>query len=153
MKRLIEPPDRFTQSDIEDAERTLRWLELHRENPKTAAAIMKQNGEREWIVKSKNIPCAWYAADVLAPANGIRCIARAAKFGKFDRRYHATACAQRGSGKLRRTHIGASSWEDRKVSIVFAYRNSIKALLPMQPNTAEKMAYRSSQDEAINRVA
>ena len=152
MKRIIEP-DKFMQSDIEDAERTLRWLELHRENPQTAAAMMKQNGEREWIVKEKNIPCAWYAAAVLAPANGITCLGKAATFGKYDKRFHATACGNKGDGKLRRTHIGASSWTDRRIAICFAFRNSVRQLLPMQPNTSEKMAYRSTQDEAINRVA
>ena len=152
MNRVIEP-NIFMKSDIEDAERTTRWLELRHDNPETAAGIMKENSEKEWIVKDKNIATAWYAAEILAPANGITCLSKAAQFGKFDRRHHACICATKGEGKLRRTLIGASSWTDRKVAICFAFRNSIRQLLPQQPNTSEKMVYRSTQDEAINREA
>ena len=152
MQRAIEP-NIFMKSDIEDAERTTRWLELRHDNPETAVAIMKENGGKEWIVKSKNIAAAWYAAEILAPENGITCLSKAAKFGKFDERYHACICATKGEGKLRRTLIGASSWTDKRIAICFAFRNSVKQLLPQQPNTTEKVAYRSTQDEAINREA
>ena len=152
MKRAIEP-DKFTKSDIEDAERTTRWLALRHDNPETAAGIMKENGEKEWIVKDKNIATAWYAAEILAPANGITCLSKAAKFGKFDQRFHACTCATKGDGKLRRTLIGASSWTDRRIAICFAFRNSIRQLLPQQPDTTEKVAYRSTLDQAINREA
>ena len=152
MKRAFQL-DRFMKSDIEDAERTTRWLLLRHENPDTAAAIMKENGEKEWIVKDKNIATAWYAAEILAPENGITCLSKAAKLGKFDERYHACTCATKGDGKLRRTLIGASSWTDQRIAICFAFRNSVKQLLPQQPNSTEKIAYRSTLDEAVNREA
>ena len=152
MKRAIEP-DRFTKSDIEDAERTNRWLALRHEDPETAAAEMKKNGEKEWIAKSKNIATAWYAAEVLAPQNGITCLSKAAKFGKFDQRFHACTCATKGAGKLRRTLIGASSWTDRRIAICFAFRNSVKQLLPMQPNTKEQVAWKEKQSDAIRKFA
>ena len=134
-------PNRFVQSDIEDAERTRKWLQK---------ADMRR--EKKWIDKDKNIPCAWYAAEVLAPANGIRCLSKGATIG-MDRRHHAYVTAKKGDGIFARTHGGASSWNDRDIAICFAYRNAIRQLLPMQPDTTERVAYRDRQDNAIRKYA
>ena len=52
----------YYQSDIRDAIRTRKWLRGE-----------DMSGQAKWIVKEKNIPCAWYAMSVLAPENGIKC--------------------------------------------------------------------------------
>ena len=70
-------PNRFVQSDIEDAERTRKWLQK-----------ADMSHEKKWIDKEKNIPAAWYAAEVLAPANGITAGRREA-FQGMDRRWCA----------------------------------------------------------------
>ena len=149
-KALLASDNQYLKSDAEDAERTLRWLALRRENPETAAAVMKENGEKEWLVKSKNIAAAWYAAEILAPQNGITCLSKAAKFGKFDQRWHASTCATKGDGKLQRTHIGASSWTDRRVAICFAFRNSIRQLLPQE---AIAVGWRETKEKAERKFA
>ena len=134
-------PNRFVQSDIEDAERTRKWLQK-----------ADMSHEKKWIDKEKNIPAAWYAAEVLAPANGITAGRREA-FQGMDRRWCAFVVARKGSGPFARAQIGASVWENREVAICFAYRNAIRGLLPMQPNTTERAAYRDTQDNAIRRYA
>ena len=64
-KPIRRHPNPFVQSDIEDAERTLKWLRKE-----------DMSRELQWIDKDKGIPTAWYAAEVLAKQNGIRCIHR-----------------------------------------------------------------------------
>ena len=150
-KALLSSDNQYLKSDAEDAERTLRWLALRRENPETAATAMKENDEKEWLVKSKNIAAAWYAAEILAPQNGITCLSKAATFSKFDKRWYGCVSAGKGSGKLARVHMGASRWTDRKVAICFAFRNAIRQLLPMQPNTAEKAAWSETKNQAARK--
>ena len=135
-------PDKFIQEDIEDAERTARWLDKQ-----------DMSRDKKWIVEEKNIPCAWYAAETLAKMNGITCGKKRAFQSEFDNRWYAFVVAHKGSGKLARAQIGASSWEERRTAICFAYRNAIRGLLPMKPNTAEKAAYRDRQDNAIRKYA
>ena len=53
----------YYQSDIRDAIRTRKWLRGE-----------DMSHEPKWIVREKNIPCAWYAISVLAPENGIKCL-------------------------------------------------------------------------------
>ena len=134
-------PNPFIQSDIEDAERIARWLNKE-----------DMSRDKQWIVKEKNIPCAWYAAEVLAPQNGITCGQKRAFLSPFDERWHAFVVAHKGTGKYARAQIGASSWDDRRTAICFAYRNAIRGLLPMQPNS-EPLAYRDRQDNAIRKYA
>ena len=128
----------YYQSDCEEAERTLRWLNKY-----------DMSREKKWIVKEKQIPCAWYAIGTLAPQNGIKCIRKHSFQSAVDGRWHALVIAGKGSGKYARRHIGAGSWNDRRLALCFAYRNAIRQLLPMQPDTTEKLAYRSSQADAI----
>lgn len=132
--------NRFYQSDVEDAERTLRWL--RKEDMRLAL---------QWIDQKKNIPTAWFAIEVLAPENGIKCIHKYAIFGKYDQRYHAEVLAGRGHGKYRRSHFGSSSWHDERIALCFAYRNAIRQLLPMKPNTKVKLAYRSNMQDEFER--
>lgn len=149
-KRSTPPPPRtrFEAADIEDAHRTLRWLDGK-----------DMSKEKKWIVKEKNIPCTWFAIQVLAPENGISSIAKAAKFGKYDKRWHAYVSAAKGHGKLQRIHGGASSFgyfsddnKDKRIALAFAARNAIRQLLPMQPNTTEKMAWRGDEKEARKHI-
>ena len=145
-----QPPpaaNEFEASDIRDAELVKKWL-----------AGEDMTDAPQWIVKEKGIPHAWYAIDVLAPANGIKRIAKAANYSNYDDRWHAVICAGRGHGKLRRTHMGASSWgrEDdeslnKKIALAFAARNSIRQLLPMQPNTTEQVAWQETKDQAARK--
>lgn len=146
-RRTTPPMNQYEKSDLEDAERTLRWL---------SGADMTH--EKKWIVEEKNIPCAWFAIKVLAPQNGIKRISKAAAFGKYDKRFHAIVFAGRGSGKLRRVHSGASSFghygcpkKDKQVALAFAARNCIRQLLPMQPNTTEKVAWKETKKRAAQR--
>ena len=142
--------NRFVQSDREDAQRTLKWLRGE-----------DMSREKKWIVPSKQIPCAWYACEVLAPQNGIKSVKKQTFQGKFDKRIHALVVTGKGHGELRRGGIGAASWYDEKMSdkenkqvaLAFAARNSIRQLLPMDPNTAERAAYRDSQSNAIKKYA
>ena len=141
------PANEFEASDIRDAELTKKWL-----------AGEDMTDAPQWIDKEKNIPHAWFAISILAPENGIRRIAKAATFSNFDERWNAVVTAQRGHGKLRRTHMGASAWgrEDddemsKRIAIAFAARNCIKQLLPMQPNTAEEVTWRNTKDKAARR--
>ena len=76
-KPIRRHPNPFVQSDIEDAERTLKWLRKE-----------DMSRELQWIDKDKGIPTAWYAAEVLAKQNGIRCIHREVRRG-MDRRYYS----------------------------------------------------------------
>ena len=145
--RTQPPLNEFEKSDILDAELTKRWL-----------AGEDMTDAPKWIVEEKGIPHAWYAIDVLAPANGIKRIAKAANFSNYDERWHAVIAAGRGHGKLRRTHMGASSWgrEDdeelnKRIALAFAARNSIRQLLPMQPNTKEKVTWKETKDQAARR--
>ena len=98
----------------------------------------------------KQIPTAWYAISELAPENGIKRKAIHAKIG-MDGRYYAYVTATRGYGKLARSHGGASSWEDRRIAICFAYRNAIRQLLPQQANSKERLAYTSNQQDELER--
>ena len=132
--------NRYYQSDIRDAIRTRKWLAGH-----------DMSRERKWIVKDKNIPTAWYAISVLAKQNGIRCVSRHATQGK-NGYWNAVAVCQKGDGKLRSTRMGASTFHDKKMALCFALRNSIKWLLPQAPQ-GERMAYRDTQDNALERYA
>ena len=129
--------DKFYQEDIRDALRTRDWL---------AGKDMRH--ERKWIVESKNIPCAWYAISVLAKQNGMRCLYRNATKSR-DGYWRAIACVQKGHGKLASTRIGASTYHDKQMALAFACRNAIKWLLPQAKG--EKMAYRDTQENAIER--
>ena len=121
-KPIRRHPNKFVQSDIEDAERTLKWLRKE-----------DMSRELQWIDKDKRIPTAWYAAEVLAKQNGIRCIHRETHKG-MDRRYYAVVRAVMGHGKYRRTHGGASAWDNKEIAQCFAFRNAIRQLLPQSPN-------------------
>ena len=131
----------YYQSDIRDAIRTRKWLAGH-----------DMSNEPKWIVREKNIPCAWYAISVLAPQNGIKCLSRHATKSKFDGYWNAVAVCKKGSGKLASTRMGASTFHDKKMALCFACRNGIKWLLPQAP-TAERMAYRDTQKNALDRYA
>ena len=135
----LDTNNRFYQSDVEDAERTQRWLD---------GANMKL--ALRWINPKKQIPTAWYAISELAPENGIKRKAIQAIIG-MDGRYYAYVTATRGYGKLARSHGGASSWEDRRIAICFAYRNAIRQLLPQQANSKERLAYTSNQQDELER--
>ena len=131
----------YYQSDIRDAIRTRKWLAGH-----------DMSDEPKWIVKEKNIPAAWYAISVLAPQNGIKCLARHATQSKYDGYWHAVAVCRKGDGKLASTRMGASTFHDKQMALAFACRNAIKWLLPQAP-TGERMAYRDTQDNALERYA
>ena len=134
----LEPhPNPFVQSDIEDAERTLKWLRKE-----------DMSRELQWIDKDKGIPTAWYAGEVLAKQNGIRCIHREV-FRGMDRRFHSIVRATVGHGKLRRTHNGASVWTNKEIAQCFAFRNAIRQLLPMQPNTTEQTAWTDTKENIL----
>ena len=145
------PIDHFMQSDIEDAARTERWLRLCRENPDRQPGEGMED-ELQWIVEDKQIPTAWFAAEILAPQNGIRCLDKQVALG-MDRRHHAIVKAEKGSGPLRRTHQGAGVWMKSNIAICFAFRNAIRQLLPMQLYTTEKVAYRDTQENAVRKYA
>ena len=98
-KPIRRHPNPFVQSDIEDAERTLKWLRKE-----------DMSRELQWIDKDKGIPTAWYAAEV--------------------RRYYSVVRATIGHGKLRRTHGGASVWDNKEIAQCFAFRNATWQLLP-----------------------
>ena len=129
---------KYDRADRADASLTLRWL--------TGGDMTQQ---RKWTVKDK-IPTAWYAAEVIAPANGITAGKRDA-WQCSDGRWCAYVVARKGSGPLARAHIGAAIFEDRQIAICFAYRNAIRQLLPQSPN--ERMAYRDTQKNAIRKYA
>ena len=131
----------YYQSDIRDAIRTRKWLAGH-----------DMSDEPKWIVREKNIPTAWYAISTLAPQNGIRCLHRCATQSKYDGYWHAVACVKKGDGKLASIRTGASTFHDKKMALAFACRNAIKWLLPQAP-TGERMAYRDTQDNALERYA
>ena len=99
--------------------------------------------------RSKSRPLGM-PSEVLAPENGIKRKAIQAKIG-MDGRYYAYVTATRGYGKLARSHGGASSWEDRRIAICFAYRNAIRQLLPQQANSKERLAYTSNQQDELER--
>lgn len=138
--------DKFMRSDIEDAARTERWLRLCRENPDREPGEGMEN-ELEWIVEDKQIPTAWFAAEILAPQNGIRCIEKHTAPG-MDGRHHAIVKAEKGSGPLRRTHQGASAWEKSNIAICFAFRNCVRQLLPQQLN-GEKVAFTGTKVDVL----
>ena len=131
----------YYQSDIRDAIRLRKWIAGH-----------DMSNEPKWIVREKNIPCAWYAISTLAPENGIKCVHREAVKSKFDGYWNAIVIATKGSGKYASTRIGASHFHDRQAALCFAYRNAIKWLLPQAP-IGERMAYRDTQDNALERYA
>lgn len=137
-ERFYESSRKFLQADQADAALTLRWL--------TGGDMTHQ---RKWTVKNK-IPTAWYAAEVLAPANGITAGKRHAWQG-MDGRWCAYVIAKKGHGKYARAQIGASVWEDRQIALCFAYRNGIRQLLPQAPT--ERLAYRDTQDNAVRKYA
>ena len=130
----------YYQSDIRDAIRTRNWLAGH-----------DMSHERKWIVEEKNIPCAWYAISVLAKQNGMKCLSRHATQDR-EGYWHAVACVTKGNGRLRSTRLGASTFHDKQMALAFACRNAIKWLLPQAP-TGERMAYRDTQDNAVERYA
>lgn len=125
-------PDRFIQSEIEEAARTTAWL------------LTKQPQDTKWI--AQGIPAAWYAISELAPANGITCGRREAHQG-HDRRWYAYAVARKPS--TQRAQIGAASSKDRMLALCFAYRNAIRQLLPQQGDKA----WRETKDNAIRKYA
>ena len=133
--------NKYYQSDIRDAIRTLKWLRGE-----------DMSHEIKWIVKEKNIPTAWYAISVLAKENGIKCLSRHAVKSKFDGYWNAVAVCRKGSGRLASTRIGASHFHDEKMALCFACRNSIKWLLPQVPQ-GERMAYKDTQDNALQKYA
>lgn len=143
-------PNPFVQADIEDAARTLKWLRGE-----------DMSREKKWIHRRKQIPSAWFACKVLAQQNGIKSVYKETHRGKHDTRIHAIVVTSKGHGKLRRGQIGASSWEDEKLSendnkriaLAFAARNSIRQLLPMEANSAERAAYRDTQKNALRKYA
>jgi len=139
---IVESIDKnpYYQSDIRDAIRTRKWLAGH-----------DMSREQKWIVEDKNIPCAWYAIDVLAPQNGIKCLHRHATQDR-DGYWHAVACVTKGSGQFASTRLGASTFHDKKMALCFACRNAIKWLLPQAPR-GERMAYRDTQQNALERYA
>ena len=134
--------NKYLRSDMEEATRTRRWL-------------LKQDMRREkrWIVdpdRKIRIPTAWYAISILAKRNGITCVSKHATLAT-NRKWVATVTAQIGHGKLAGRRVGASSWDDRRIALCFAYRNAIRQLLPQDPN--ERMAYRDTQDNALRKYA
>ena len=131
----------YYQSDIRDAIRTRRWL-----------TGVDMSNEPKWIVRDKNIPCAWYAISVLAPENGIKCVERHAVQSRRTGYWHAVAICRKGSGKYASARTGASTFHDKQMALAFACRNAIKWLLPQAP-TGERMAYRDIQDNALARYA
>ena len=146
----FDTTNRFLQSDIEDAKRTLKWLRGE-----------DMSREKKWIHKGKQIPCAWFACQVLAPQNGIKSVKKQTYRGKHDPRIHAIVVASKGHGSLRRGHIGASSWgephlsdrDNKRIALAFAARNCIRQLLPMDANSAERAAYRDTQNNALRKYA
>ena len=132
----------FWKSDCAEAERTLRWLNGY-----------DMSNEDKWIVEEKQIPCAWYAIEILAKQNGIRCRSKHAFQSPYDGRHHGFVIAEKGHGKFARSQIGAGSWNDKRLALCFAYRNAIRGLLPMNPNAAEQAAYRTTQKNAIRKYA
>lgn len=130
----------YYQSDIRDAIRTRKWLAGH-----------DMSNETKWIVEDKNIPCAWYAIKVLAKQNGIKCLHRHATQDR-NGYWHAVAIVKKGTGRLASTRAGASTFHDKEMALAFACRNAIKWLLPQAP-TGERMAYRDTQDNALERYA
>lgn len=130
----------YYQSDIRDALRTRKWLAGH-----------DMSHEPKWIVREKNIPTAWYAISTLAPQNGIKCLHRHATQDR-EGYWHAVACVTKGNGKFASTRLGASTFHDKQMALAFACRNAIKWLLPQAP-TGERMAYRDTQDNALERYA
>ena len=133
--------DPFYQEEIKEAIRTRKWLAGH-----------DMAGEDKWIVRSKNIPCAWYAISVLAPKNGITSVSRAATRNRQGY-WCAVACVKKGDGKLASMRFGASAFHDRQMALAFACRNAIKFLLPQEVDTREPLAYRTTQDNAIEKYA
>ena len=93
----------YYQSDIRDAIRTRKWLR----------GEDMSNGPK-WIVKDKNIPCAWYAISVLAPENGIKCLHRHAVKSKYDGYWHAIAIVKKGDGKFASTRTAHPLFTMRK---------------------------------------
>ena len=75
--------------------------------------------EDKWIVKEKNIPCAWYAISVLAPQNGIKCLSRHAIKSRYDGYWHAIAIVKKGDGKFASTRSGAGRYHEEKIALVF----------------------------------
>lgn len=130
-------PNKFVQSDIEDAERTLKWLRGE-----------DMSRELQWIDEDKGIPTAWYAIEVLAKANGIKSVSKETHTG-MDRRIHAVVFARRGHGEFARTHAGASVWTDKRIALAFASRNAIRQLLPMQPNTTDAPAWTDTKENIL----
>ena len=134
------PRDKYYQSDIRDAIRTRKWLRGE-----------DMSREPKWIVREKNIPCAWYAISTLAPQNGIKCLSRHATQSR-DGYWNAVAVVKKGNGRFASTRMGASTFHDKQMALAFACRNAIKWLLPQAP-TGERMAYRDTQDNALERHA
>ena len=133
--------DKYVQEDIRDAIRTRKWLRGE-----------DMSNEVKWIVKKKNIPAAWYAISVLAPENGIKCLKRSAAKSRYDGYWHATATVTKGKGKYASTRTGAGRYHGEKEALCFACRNAIKWLLPQVP-TGERMAYKDTQENALERYA
>ena len=137
---MIQPNpdhDKYVQSDIEDAIRTRKWLAGH-----------DMSRDKQWIVRDKNIPCAWYAISTLAPQNGIKCLHRHAVKSRYDGYWHAIATVKKGDGIYASVRTGAGRYHEKQIALAFACRNAIKWLLPQQPTT-ERMAYRDTQDNAM----
>lgn len=128
----------FYKADCEDAERTLRWLNK-----------WDMSDEIQWIVEEKQIPAAWFAIEVLAPQNEIECRDKHAFESEFDSRWYAFVIAGKGHGKLARRQVGASSWNNRRIALCFAYRNAIRGLLPMDPNTKDAPAWTGTKQNML----
>lgn len=145
----MKHPNRFIQSEIEEAARTMAWLQTKRPQPV------------KWIVDEKRkirIPAAWYAISELAPANGITAGRREAWQGK-TRAWHAFVVAKKGHGKFASgrigagssnftsAQIGADSIDNRKLALCFAYRNAIRQLLPQEPT--EQAAWQGKKEDML----
>ena len=139
---MPEPPmTRFEKEDLRDAIRTRKWL---------AGGDMSR--EQQWIVKEKNIPCAWYAISVLAKEHGIKSVKRHAKQSKYDGKWYATATVTKGHAEYASTRTAAGFYHEEVIALAFACRNAIKFLLPQAPE-GERLAYQDTHDNAVRKYA
>ena len=69
-----------------------------------------------------------------------------------DGYWNAVAICRKGDSRLASTRMGASTFHDKKMALAYACRNAIKWLLPQAP-TGERMAYRDTRDNALERYA
>ena len=127
---------RFTQSDVDEAKRTRKWLDTGKPQP------------LQWIATA--IPAAWYAIDVVAPENGISKVSENAKLDKEQDFFVATVTARKGHGKFARQCVGAAVSKHVDIALCFAYRNAIRQLLPQDINS---IRWRDTKDNAARKYA